>query len=87
MMASKGGKAVTSTVPPQAIGQSQHAKPRFLRLSDVKAMTGLSKASIYKRMRLQIFPQAIKLGSRLTVWLENDVHSWIMSHAHNKESE
>ncbi len=55
--------------------------PRFLRLPDVKHRTALSKASIYKRMRDETFPQAIRMGKRFTVWLESDIETWIAYHA------
>ena len=50
---------------------------RFLRLKDVKTMTGLSKSTIYARMSTGTFPKQIQLGPRLVVWVESDVQGWI----------
>lgn len=52
-------------------------KPQFLRLPDVKRMTALSRASVYKRMKAKSFPQAIRLGARFTVWIDLEVQAWI----------
>jgi prophage regulatory protein len=50
---------------------------RFLRLNDVKAMTGLSKSTIYARISESTFPKQIPLGPRLVVWVESDIQKWI----------
>ena len=48
-----------------------------MRLQDVKAMTGLSKSTIYSRISDGAFPKQISLGPRLVVWLESDIQRWI----------
>ena len=50
---------------------------RFLRLPEVKNLTGLSKSSIYARIAEGSFPRQISLGSRMVVWLETDIQNWI----------
>ncbi|EKO3474538.1 AlpA family transcriptional regulator [Vibrio fluvialis] len=50
---------------------------RILRLKDVMAMTGLSRATIYVYMAKQNFPQKIHLGSSSIGWLESEVQEWI----------
>lgn len=50
---------------------------RFIRLPEVKVMTALSRATIYKRMKVQRFPQAITLSVRLTVWIDLEVQAWM----------
>lgn len=50
---------------------------RILRRPDVEAMTGLSRACIYERMRDGSFPQAVPLGGRAVGWLESEVQAWI----------
>ena len=81
----KSDKSIYMAAPltNQSVTVSQTARPRFLRLPEVKAMSGLSKASIYKRMAAQEFPQSIKLGSRITVWIESEVVKWIDSSTHS----
>jgi prophage regulatory protein len=50
---------------------------KFLRLPEVKSITGLSKSSIYARIADGNFPKQISLGSRLVVWIEADIQNWI----------
>ncbi len=50
---------------------------KFLRLPQVKQITGLSKSSIYARIAEGTFPKQIPLGARLVVWVESDIQKWI----------
>ena len=50
---------------------------KFLRLQQVKSVTGLSKSSIYARISEGAFPKQIPLGPRLVVWVESDIQNWI----------
>ncbi len=50
---------------------------RFLRLSVIKNMTGLSRSTIYMRIAEKRFPKPIKLGERAVAWLESDVNAWM----------
>ena len=50
---------------------------KILRLSDVKAKTGLSRSTIYLRMAEGKFPQQISLGSRAVGWLKTEVSDWM----------
>ena len=55
----------------------QTKAPRFLRLPEVREMTGLSTSTIYRWMTEGTFPKQIQLGSRSVVWLESDVTKWM----------
>ena len=46
---------------------------KILRLNAVLARTGLSRATVYRYMKLNEFPQAIKLGLRSVGWAEHEV--------------
>jgi prophage regulatory protein len=51
---------------------------RFIRLSAVIDRTGLSRPTIYRRMRKGEFPQAINLGGKRAVrWLESSIDMWM----------
>jgi prophage regulatory protein len=50
---------------------------KFLRLPEVKAITGLSKSSIYARIAEGTFPRQIPLGPRIVVWVDADIQNWI----------
>ena len=49
----------------------------ILRLPKVKAITGLSRSTIYLRMSEGTFPKHISLGSRAVGWLKSDVYDWM----------
>lgn len=50
---------------------------RILRLPEVCQITGLAKATIYKKVADGSFPKIIKLTSRSSGFLEEDVFNWI----------
>ena len=50
---------------------------KILRIDQVTEQTGLSRSSIYKQIRLGLFPRAIKLTPRSSGWEEGAVQSWI----------
>ena len=49
----------------------------ILRLPKVKAITGLSRSTIYLRMSEGKFPKHISLGSRAVGWLESEISDWM----------
>jgi prophage regulatory protein len=55
-------------------GRTKH---RIMRLPEVKAITGLSRSTIYFRMALGTFPKQICLGGRAVGWLENEIQEWL----------
>ncbi len=50
---------------------------KFLRLSVVKNLTGLSRSTIYMRMSEKRFPIPINLGGRAIAWIESDINAWM----------
>lgn len=55
---------------------------RILRIEDVLEMTGLSRSSLYRRIKDGTFPEPLRLGgdaSRAVGWLEPEVIAWIAS--------
>lgn len=50
---------------------------KFIRLNDVKALTGLGRSTIYKYIKLGFFPEPVNLGSRSVAWVEAEVQAWI----------
>lgn len=50
---------------------------KFIRLPEVKCITGLSRSSIYLRMTNGEFPQSISLGGLAIAWLEADIFQWL----------
>lgn len=56
---------------------ANHFTRKLLRLPEVKAITGLSKSTIYSRIAEGTFPKQISIGPRLVVWVESDIQNWI----------
>ena len=52
-------------------------KSRLIRMPDVISLTGLSRSSIYFKMKKKEFPPKIQIGERSIAWLEADIYEWI----------
>ena len=51
---------------------------RFLRMPEVEATTGLSRSTIYRRVKAGSFPSPVPLGSPHVVgWLRSRVVQWM----------
>jgi prophage regulatory protein len=50
---------------------------RILRISQVTAVTGLSRSTIYRLQAEKRFPQSIRIADRAIGWLEADVLAWL----------
>jgi prophage regulatory protein len=48
----------------------------FVRLPDVKAVTGLSKSSLYALIRANNFPAPVRLGPRTVAWVRSEIKQW-----------
>ena len=60
---------------------------RILRLPAVVAMTGLSEATIYRRMHAGTFPQTIRLGPRAVGWSKAEIEEWAAALMAARETE
>lgn len=49
----------------------------ILRLKHVKARTGLSRSTIYQRIKEGSFPAQVSIGPRAVGWLDADIGAWI----------
>ena len=55
-------------------------KPQILRLREVVEMTGLSRTTIWRRVRARDFPPPLTLGAppaRAAGWLRTEVEDWL----------
>lgn len=52
---------------------------RIMRLNEVKAVTGLSKTTIYRFEKEGRFPSRVSLGERSVGWFEDDIEGFLMS--------
>ena len=48
----------------------------FLRLPDVKAVTGLSKTSLYALIKEKSFPAPVRLSPRAVAWVKSEIRQW-----------
>jgi prophage regulatory protein len=48
----------------------------FLRLPEVKAVTGLSKTTLYSLIREHSFPAPVSLGPRVVAWVKSEIKQW-----------
>ncbi|TEW45322.1 helix-turn-helix transcriptional regulator [Psychromonas algicola] len=50
---------------------------KIIRLKEVVALTGLSKATIYRYIKKGIFPKSKELGIRAVGWSLSDITEWL----------
>lgn len=58
---------------------------KIYRLPDVKAVTGLSRSSIYAFIAGGKFPPPLKLGTRSSGWLESEIDDWLTERANSRQ--
>jgi prophage regulatory protein len=49
----------------------------ILRRRQVEAVTGLSRSTIYSRIKAKTFPPAVQLGTRTVGWRAGDIEAWL----------
>lgn len=61
--------------------QEGRASPngRFLRVNDVVATIGLSRATIYRMIANGTFPRQVRLTQQCAGWWQHDVDCWVQS--------
>lgn len=52
---------------------------KIIRLPEVLAKTGLTRASVYRLAQAGKFPSSVKLSERSSGWRESEVDSWVAS--------
>jgi prophage regulatory protein len=50
----------------------------FIRLPEVKAVTGLSKTSLYALIKEKSFPAPVRLGPRAVAWVKSEIRQWAL---------
>jgi prophage regulatory protein len=53
------------------------APDRILRLNTVLDRTGLSRATLYRKIQCGTFPRQIKLSTRCAGWRESAISEWM----------
>jgi len=49
----------------------------ILRLPEVQKRTGLSRSTIYDRLKVDAFPKPISIGDRAIGFVESEITMWI----------
>ncbi len=52
---------------------------RLMRIREVLQLCGLSRATLYREIKLHAFPAPVKLSARSVGWLQDDVMQWLDS--------
>ena len=56
------------------------------RRKKVEARTGLSRSTIYQRIKDGTFPPPISLGAKAVGWLDSDIDEWIAERVKSSRS-
>lgn len=49
----------------------------LLRRKQVEARTGLSRSTIYAKVKTNSFPAPIRLGEHSVAWIEGEIDAWL----------
>lgn len=52
---------------------------RILRLNAVLDRTGLSRATLYRKIQSGTFPRQVRIATRCTGWRESAVNAWMQN--------
>ena len=61
----------------QHLSESSHYSLEILRRREVQARTGLSRSTIYEKIRDRTFPLPISLGAKSVGWIKSEIDEWI----------
>lgn len=50
---------------------------RFLRLDEVRHVTGLGRNTIYRRIREGTFPKQVRIGPNSVAWRQSEISRWM----------
>lgn len=59
---------------------------RFIRETECKRITGLSRTTRWRQERAGQFPKRRQISPGLIAWLESEVQEWLRDRADNKEA-
>lgn len=56
---------------------TNRARDNLLRLAEVKARTGMSRTTIYRKAAAGTFPKPVSISVGLVAWYETDLNTWV----------
>ena len=57
--------------------QTERPVERLVRIGEVKRLTGLSTATLYRKISANEFPRPVQLGTVARAWPLSEVQDWI----------
>ncbi|MCE9679197.1 AlpA family transcriptional regulator [Shewanella sp. AS1] len=60
---------------------------KLIKLKEVMEMTSLSKATIYRMIKQEAFPEKLSIGGRAVAWVESEVQNWILTRIEERDSQ
>jgi len=56
-----------------------HDREHYLRLPEVLRLTGLSRATLYRKIKAGTFPRQYRIAERCCGWRASEVAVWVRS--------
>ena len=63
--------------PMENVQTESRAVERLIRIGEVKRLTGLSTATLYRKISVKEFPRPVRLGANACAWPLSEVQDWI----------
>ena len=64
--------------PMENVQSENRAVERLIRIGEVKRLTGLSTATLYRKISVKEFPRPVRLGANACAWPLSEVQDWIV---------
>src|SRR3974377_49624 len=64
--------------PMENVRVESRAVERLIRFHEVKRLSGLSGATLYRKMSAREFPRPVELGAAARAWVLSEVQEWIV---------
>ncbi len=62
-------------------GTHSLTRDAYLRLTDVRSVTGLGRSTIYRQINAGEFPRPYRLGGRAVGWKRSEIENWVENRA------
>lgn len=62
-------------------------KMKFIKISEVMALTSLARSTVYKFASEGRFPKQVALGANCVAWVEQEVLDWIAAKIEMRNNE
>jgi len=73
-------KSINTIEPAETTVTVDKTKPKFLRIEKVEDLTGMSRKTIYPKIKKGLFPKQHKLGATaISVWTDYEVYDYIQA--------